>query len=215
MKPFQVLTFSICLLAGLPMALANPIFRGKNIKPTQGVENHSKTNRGVEIDFSQLDFVKTSEREPALTSKDVELLIPKNLRPTNDGMRVENEITRHFLSNLMKSPIFQRASVVKSVTKAAEKVENVAKVEVKAQAKTKVDKAPPVSHKFDLKIQALKKEAKIIYKGFIDSDITYYRGTENVVFRANKSLSDSSTLSLSHRASPEGQTQSLNYRYTW
>ena len=73
----------------------------------------------------------------------------------------------------------------------------------------------PLEHKFDFKVEALKKEAKIIYKGYVDSKVQYNHTDESLNISVQESLSKNATLALSHQSDRTDTRQMLNFKMNW
>ncbi len=196
------ITFLICLILSAP-ALANMALRGKSFS------SNAPDEERVELSVNQ-EFVDRG-RDVSLSKNDVAKVVPLDLRTTNDGNAIRDKILLHSANSIVKSEMVKNSFLFKT----AQKVQKSAKVDMSIKPVKTVFRPKPIEHKFNVDVQAFKKEARLTYKGYVDSRIEYKMETDSLYFLVEEKLSDNSKIAFSHQKNLREQRQLVRYQVSW
>ena len=186
---------------GLPCQASNAL-RGKSF--TEKCKNQSRK----ELKINSEMMIK---REASITQADVASIIPTDLKATNNGNQVRDRILQKSATAFFNSSMIKNTFLMKT----AKSVENTTKMDIAIKKDVRNPAVQETEHKFNFDIQALKGEAKISYKGFIDSKIEYKAGSDTFLVSVEEQLSSNSKIALSHTKDREQSRQLLQYQLSW
>ena len=202
MDHIKLITILTCL--GLSStAFANGSLRGKSFSPIP------QEDKLQELNLNQ-EFVKTG-RDIGISNADVGKVVPLNLRTTNDGNFVRDQILLKSASSVANSDFIKNNALFKS----AKNLEKAAKVDMNIKPVKTVLAPNPTEHKFNIDVQAFKKEARLTYKGYVESLIEYKGETDSFRFMVEEKLSKNSKIVLTHTKNHHEKRQLVQYQVSW
>ena len=209
MKTLKALTISIFLLTAFH-AQGSIAFRGKNFSPKASQGDNSYT--GVEVDLNR-KFIKSGR--DGINTKDIAKIIPFHIGATGNGDRVKEEILKKTASSVLKSSFIQNSFLGKTVKKAQKATTVGMSIKTKPSTIDAIADKKTIEHKFGFNVEALKKEAKITYKGYVDSKVLYNHNDSSLNISIEEKLSKNSNIALVHRSNSLDSRQMINFRMNW
>lgn len=170
-----------------------------------------------------IDRKQIQGRKSILSKENFNAIAPLNLRTTNDGNLVRDEILKKTGNAIVKSRFIQESFLMKT----AKRVENKTKMDLSIKSKKTTEgrvtsstnaksvAEPSIEHKFKFDVQALQKHAKLIYSGFVDSRIEYRAENDQFKISLEEKLSENSKIALTHDKNSFGSQQYVQYNLSW
>ncbi|MEM7647507.1 MAG: hypothetical protein AAF203_11395 [Pseudomonadota bacterium] len=186
--------------------LANIALRAKSFSPLCESRNGKREHFKVDPRVAEVS------KDEGLTNEDIKAVFPMDLRTTDNSAQVRDKVLRRTAKSLMESPLVKNSKLFRT----AKKVEKSTKVgmEIKETKKKAVGK-PPLQHKFDVNVQALKGQARLTYKGYLNSKVEYHAGSDRVEIAIEENLGTNSKIALSHQKDRWESRQFLHYQLNW
>lgn len=197
------LTAILALTCSAMSAQASMALRGKSFNQQSSQEQVTELN-------IHREFVKQG-RKVGFDKSDIAAIIPTNIPTTNKGRFVRDQILLKTGSSIAKSHYIRD----NFITRAAKKIEKKAAVDIKIKAKPTIANKKPVEHKFKFDLQAFKKEARMIYTGYLKSKVEYKAKEDIFQFSVEEQLSKNSRIALSHEKNRIEKRQFLHYQVNW
>lgn len=149
--------------------------------------------------------------EPAITSKDVEKIIPIDMNESKDMGYVASKIGDQTLQTWFNQPEVRNSSIGQTAAKVEESMKT--EVEVKGANENSVD------HKFSFQVLALQTKTKVQYTGWLNAVLNYDARFRETVFEINEKIWNNKQFFISHtnRGSAELDTDlsTMGLRWSW
>lgn len=162
----------------------------------------------VELSSTQpLRSIPVDTVTPKISTKDVALFIPTDLKPTKDSSLVANKIADRSISYLMNNSAMKDASLMKSATSLQEKMK--ADVEIPSSG------PEGVTHRFTMKYEIFQALAKFEYVGWLKAALNYDAKASCTDITIQEKIFNNKNLYLKQKVSSVESQSSLGISWAW
>jgi len=148
----------------------------------------------------------TDNSAEKITEKDVEKIIPMDLKDTNDMNQVAGRIADRSLQTWFNSPAVQGSALGQTAT--------TVQKNMKADITVKSDEPQAIEHKFSMQFMAIQAMAKVQYTGWLNAVFNYdARAAQSMVEFSEKVFNKD--LFVNHTSSSKGDISSVGIKWGW
>lgn len=148
---------------------------------------HEDFNKSVDFVYNH-EPQKPEVQKHGLSYEDM-LKLTTNIAPTNDQGIVSKIIVDNAMKMFVNSELTQSIDLVKTV----KSVENAMNTDIKIRSED-----GQISHEFSFHLMALQNSAKLLYKGYFDSELSYRDLNSETLFILNKKITNVHAVGFNH-----------------
>lgn len=153
--------------------------------------------------------IPVNEVDQSMSSKDVQKVIPLDMRPTGDFGDVAERVGDRAFQSWLKSPSIQNTSLGRT----AHQVEQTMKAEVSLTDPSMDEQS--VHHKVGFSVLALQAVARMTYTGWVNAELNHDMRSRATLFQITEKVWSDKQIVLSHTANQIQDTSSVGLRWSF
>ena len=153
--------------------------------------------------------IPVNELDRPITSKDVQKVIPLDLRPTTSSSYVASKVGDRALNLWINSPAVQDSALGRTKNQ----VEQTMKTEVSVAGTG--EGANKVEHKVSFQVLALQATTRMTYKGWVNAEVNHDVRNRSTLFQVSEKVWDNKDVTLSHMANTDEGVSSVGVRWSF